>query len=150
MAIGEFCNRQVVVAPSDTTVLKAAQLMRHHHVGCLVVIAVNSSPKCPAGIVTDRDLVMEVLAKEVAPDSITLGDLLVGKLHSVRSDVGVFDTLRYMRDLGVRRMPVVDADGELTGIVTLDDCVSLLAEELAALARLINCEQRHEERQRSG
>ncbi|HJV92847.1 MAG TPA: CBS domain-containing protein [Azonexus sp.] len=153
MPIGEFCNREVVIASPDTTVLEAAQLMRQHHVGSLVVVESLTAARRPVGVVTDRDLVIEVLAKEVAPESLTVGDLITGNLvtdevATVRTDAGIFDTLHYMREHGYRRMPVVDDDGQVAGIVTLDDYLALFAEELTELTRLMVTEQQLEGKRR--
>lgn len=141
MPIGEFCNREVIMAAPGTTVVEAAQLMRQHHVGSLVVVESLTGSHRPVGVVTDRDLVIEVLAKEVAPETLTLGDLLTDGVATVKADAGVFDTLRYMREHGHRRMPVVDAAGQLAGIVTLDDYLALLTEEMTELSRLTVTEQ---------
>ncbi len=144
MPIGEFCNREVVIADPDTTALEAAQLMRQFHVGCLIVVDSKDGSRRPVGIVTDRDIAIEVVAKQVAPESIRLGEMLIGALATVGVAEGVFDTLRYMREHGIRRMPVVDALGQLVGIVTMDDYLSLLSEELAELVRLMAKEQKRE------
>lgn len=144
MSIGEFCNREVVIADPETTALEAAQLMRQFHVGSLVVVDSMDGPRRPVGIVTDRDIAIEVVAKQVAPGSVRLGEMLVGTLATVAINEGVFDTLRYMRENGIRRMPVVDANGQLAGIVTMDDFLGLLSDELTELARLMAREQKHE------
>lgn len=144
MSIGEFCNREVVIADPETTALEAAQLMRQFHVGSLVVVDSMDGPRRPVGIVTDRDIAIEVVAKQVDPGSVRLGEMLVGSLATVTVNEGVFDTLRYMRENGIRRMPVVDANGQLAGIVTMDDFLGLLSEELTELARLMAREQKRE------
>ncbi|MBS1188851.1 MAG: hypothetical protein H6R10_643 [Rhodocyclaceae bacterium] len=148
MPIGEFCNREVVIADPATTVLEAAKLMRRHHVGCLVVVESLAGARRPVGVVTDRDLVIEVLAQEVAPEKLTVGDLIAGDVATVGTGAGVFDTLHYMREHGCRRMPVVDDSGQVAGIVALDDYVGLFAEELTELARLMAVELDREGKQR--
>lgn len=144
MPIGEFCNREVIVADPATTVQRAAELMRQYHVGCLVVLDSLKESRRPLGVVTDRDIVLEVVARKVAPDSVTLGDLLAGPVATVRISDGVYDTMYLMRQRGYRRMPVVNDVGELVGIVSMDDFLGLLAEELTELTRLINHEQGRE------
>jgi CBS domain-containing protein len=141
MPIGEFCNREVVIADPATTILDAAKLMRQHHVGSLVIVESLTAARRPIGVITDRDLVIEVLAKEVAPENLTVGDLIIGEVATVRTDAGVFDTLSYMREHGYRRMPVVDESDQVAGIVTLDDYLALFAEELTELAQLMISEQ---------
>lgn len=148
MSIGEFCNREVVVAERNDSVLEAAQLMRQHHVGALVVVATSDGTRVPVGIVTDRDLVIEVLAARLDPEIVLLGDLMIEPLCTVRERDGVFETMRRMREHGVRRVPVVDERGGLQGIVAIDDLIAVLAEEMTEFAKLITHEQAIEFRNR--
>jgi len=149
MAIGEICNREVVFAQRETTVLEGARLMRQHHVGDLVVVDESGGKRVPAGIVTDRDVVLEIVCMELEASVLTVGDIMGPELATVRENEGVFETIRYMRSKGVRRVPVVDARGGLVGIVTLDDLVAILAEEMNELAKLIATEGRRERQTRS-
>ena len=144
MAVGEICNRDVVIAEKTLSVVDAAQLMRKHHVGDLVVVEVKDGRKHPVGIVTDRDIVVEVVAAGVNPDALKVGDIMGPEVATVREGEGLFEALRHMRDKGVRRMPVVDRDGGLVGILTLDDLLSLLAEEMTELAKLVSHERQRE------
>lgn len=141
MPIGEICNREVVIAKRDDTILEAARLMRQHHVGDVLVVDDSGGKRIPAGIVTDRDLVVEIIATELDPAAITVGDIMVPELAVVKEDTGVFESIQYMRAIGVRRMPVVDDSGGLVGILTLDDLLELLADELSFLAKLVRHEQ---------
>lgn len=144
MPIGEICNREVVIAEKSLPVIEAAQLMRAHHVGDLVVVEERAGRRHPVGIVTDRDIVVEVVAAGVDPDTLKLGDIMGAEVATVRESEGLFEALRYMRDRGVRRMPVVDQAGGLVGILTLDDLLSLLAEEMMELAKLVSHERQRE------
>ena len=144
MAVGELCNREVVITEKTASVVDAAQLMRTHHVGDLVVVEDRGGRKHPVGIVTDRDIVVEVVAAGVNPDSLKVGDIMGPEVATVRESEGLFEALRYMRDKGVRRMPVVDREGGLVGILTLDDLLSLLAEEMTELAKLVSHERQRE------
>lgn len=144
MAVGEICNREVVVTEKSVSVVEAAQLMRTYHVGDLVVVEEKGGRRHPIGIVTDRDIVVEVVAAGVNPDTLKVGDIMGPELATLRESEGLFEALRYMRDKGVRRMPVVDRDGGLVGILTLDDLLSLLAEEMTELAKLVSHERQHE------
>lgn len=144
MAVGEICNRDVVIAEKAFSVVEAAQLMRKHHVGDLVVVEEKDGRRHPVGIVTDRDIVVEVVAAGVDPDALKVGDIMGPEVATVRESEGLFEALRYMRDKGVRRMPVVDRDGGLVGILTLDDLLSLLAEEMTELAKLVSHERHRE------
>lgn len=144
MTIGEICSRDVVFATRDATVQAAAKLMRHYHVGSLIVVDDVSGKRMPAGIVTDRDIVVEVDAVDLDPKVITVGDIMGPDLVTVADSQGVLETMEVMRVKGVRRMPVVDREGQLVGIVTVDDLLEVLAEELTDLTRIVSKEQARE------
>ena len=136
MTIGEICNRNVVCATRDTTVAEAANLMRHNHVGDVVVVEQSDGRRTPLGIVTDRDVVVEVVAAGIDPKAIRLVELLIGRLATVEERERCSDVVRLMASKGVRRMPVVDGGGALVGIVTIDDLLPHLASELSELSGL--------------
>lgn len=144
MPVGELCIRQVVVAPRNASVLDAAKLMRQHHVGDIVVTDEIAGRRTPVGIITDRDIVLEVQAQELEATSLSAGDIMSSDLITVRENEGVFQTIQLMRAKGARRAPVVNSEGALVGIVSVDDLVELLAEELSQLAKLIAREQKLE------
>lgn len=144
MPIGEICNREVIFVQKETTVLEAARLMREHHVGSLVALDEIAGIRQPVGLVTDRDLVVEVLALGLDASVITVGDIMLTGPATVSERTGVYETIQYMRDKAVRRLPVVNEQGELVGIVSMDDLLSLLAEELSQLSALISREQAKE------
>jgi len=141
MALGEICNRDVVVIGKDATVQEAAQLMRIHHVGALIVTIERDGKKVPVGIVTDRDIVIEVLAAGVEIGAVLVGDVMSDRLLTASESDGLWETLQRMRIKGVRRLPVVDDQGFLQGIITLDDMIELLADELAQVAKIVAREQ---------
>jgi len=146
MPIGDVCVRDVVIATPDTTVREAAQLMAQHHVGNLVVVQKEIGGLIvPVGIITDRDIVRNVVAEALDASVFTLGDLGARELVTAWEDQGVFECMQQMRINGVRRMPVVDRKGGLVGIISLDDLIQLLAEEMGELGKLITREQAHEE-----
>jgi len=144
MPISEICNRDVIIAKRDVSVLEAAKLMRQHHVGDIVVVDEKNGARIPVGIVTDRDLVVEIIAPELDYRVITVGDIMGPELVTVKENIGVFEAIQYMRAKGVRRLPVVDANDGLVGILTLDDLLELLSEELLSLAKLVTHEQKKE------
>jgi CBS domain-containing protein len=144
MPISEICNREVVIVQRSNTIMEAAQLMRQHHVGDVVVVDDKGGIKVPVGIVTDRDLVVEIMAPAIDQTVVTVGDIMASELVTVRENAGLSETIEYMRAKGVRRVPVVDRNGALVGILALDDLLELLAEELLALAKLVRHEQKRE------
>lgn len=144
MPLGELCNKEVVTAQSEDSVLQAAQLMRQNHVGTVIVTESRNGMSVPIGIVTDRDIIMEVVAPELDPEVMTVGDIMALEFTTVKESAGLFEAIQHMRNMAVRRLPVVDDTGALVGIVTLDDLLVLLANELHALARLVTREQQKE------
>lgn len=144
MAIGEFCNRDVVFATREMSLQEAAQLMREYHVGDLVVVDEVDGKRVPVGIVTDRDMVIELIAKSLNLDEFSVGDIMAPQLVSVQEKEGVFETIRLMRAKGIRRIPVVNSEGGLAGIVSADDILELLAEEMTELAKVAPREQERE------
>jgi CBS domain-containing protein len=144
MPIGSLCNRNVVFAARDTTIADAANLMRHQHVGDVVVIDKVDGQHLPVGIVTDRDIVVEVIAMGLDAKVLTLGDILVGNLVTADELDEREDTLRLMCLKGIRRLPVVNSTGGLVGIVTVDDLIGELALELTEVSKLTLKEQRRE------
>jgi CBS domain-containing protein len=148
MPIGEFCNREVVFATRENTIPEAAQLMRQHHVGDLVVVDVVDGRRMPVGIVTDRDIVIEIIAKSLDFNDFSVGDIMSPQLISVQENEGVFETIKLMRNNGIRRIPVVDREGGLEGIVSVEDILDLLAEEMTELAKIGSREQSREAQSR--
>ncbi len=136
MRIGEICTREVVYCGPRDSVLEVAQLMRNHHVGDLIVAEWRDGLLRPLGVVTDRDLVVKVLAEGVAPETLTAADLMMRELVSAPEYELLHEAIARMRAHGVRRLPVIDAAGSLVGVLTADDVVEFLAEELSGVARI--------------
>ena len=148
MAIGEICTREVVVAGRDIPVKRAAQLMRDFHVGSIVLVDEQEGKRKPCGILTDRDIVVAVTALGLDPDVIRAGDVAAKELIELNEDAGIAETVAVMRMKGVRRLPVVDRDGVLIGIIAADDILVLLSEELSGLATMVSREHRKESAER--
>ncbi len=148
MSIGEFCTREVVIVERGTGIVELAQLMRKHHVGDVIVVDIRGDLVVPVGIVTDRDIVVELIAGKVDLDSVTTGDVMSPELITAKEKEGIWDTLQRMRSKGIRRMPVINEDGGLEGILTVDDLIELLADELDLLAKIAGREQELEEQRR--
>lgn len=149
MNVGEICNREVIIADRNDSVLDAARLMREHHVGDVVVVDARDGQRVPVGILTDRDIVLELVAKSVDVQRVTVADAMSGELLTASEADDVGDLIARMQGKGVRRVPVVNAKGGLVGIVAVDDLMDLLAEELSQLAGLVQREGRHEQRHRA-
>lgn len=123
--------------------------MREEHVGCVVLAKTEGEKQPrPMGIVTDRDIVVSVLAAGLDVNVFTLGDVVSTALVTVQENDDVFAAVRKMRAKGVRRLPVVDEDGILRGIFTLDDFMELISEELRDATAIVDREQTREARTR--
>ena len=148
MSAGEYCNRGVVVVTRNESVREAVNLMRSHHVGDVVVVDKEGGEPIPQGILTDRDIVLEILAEDVDLDAVNVGDVMSHELVTVDEDTRLMDVIKIMRAKGVRRMPVVNKRGALVGILTVDDVIELVAEQLADIVTLISRESAKEMQRR--
>ena len=149
MSVGHYCKREIVTVTRQDPIVTAAKLLREKHVGCLVVVEEKEGCIQPVGVVTDRDLVVEVLAAEINPQDITIGDIMSYEVLTAWESDTIWETLQRMRVKGVRRIPVVDEQNALIGILSSDDLLEVLAEELSQLAKLSNREQQREAALRS-
>jgi len=148
MRIGDICTNNTICCTRDETVQAAAMLMRRHHVGDLVVVESDGGGNVPLGILTDRDIVLAVVAPGLDPASLLAGDIMSDDLLTASASDDVVETIEHMRLRGIRRVPVVDAGGKLAGIVSADDLLEFLAEEMSELSRLGSWQQAHERRVR--
>jgi CBS domain-containing protein len=144
MRVGEFCSREVVIVDREETIVEAARLMREKHVGDVVVVEERAGERFPVGIMTDRDIVVQLVATGIALDAVSIGDAMSFELVTAREEDGLLDTIRQMQLKGVRRLPVVDAHGALVGILSVDDVLELISEQLSGLVTVITREQERE------
>lgn len=149
MKVGEYCNRNVVMMNGDDSVKTAAELMRKHHVGDIVLVSRRDGRCFPIGIVTDRDLVLEVMATGLDAKSITVIDIITQPVLLAHEHDSLYESLELMRDKGIRRLPVVDEDNALVGMITLDDITEILTEMLHHSVGIVEHQQKHELKQRS-
>lgn len=136
MTAGEYCNREVVIIEAQNSISEAAYLMRKHHVGTLVVIERQRSLSRPVGIITDRDLVIEVIAQQVPQEALLVKDLMNRELVYVTEQETLLNTIALMHKQGVRRLLVLDCKGSLQGIISADDITELLAEAMYNLSNI--------------
>jgi CBS-domain-containing membrane protein len=129
-------THKVETCGASATILQVADLMHSLHVGDLVVVEYRQEKPVPIGIITDRDLVVKVLALRIDPSAITVGDVMSRKLVTVKVGEQLETAIERMRGSGVRRVPLVDAEGVLVGIVTLDDIVEKFSFAIADISRV--------------
>jgi CBS domain-containing protein len=137
MSVGDLCSRDTVVAQRVTTLVEAARLMREHHVGCLVVVEESSAGQVPVGVITDRDLVTAVLARDVDVRALRVDDVASGEPVVIREQASLPDALALMQAKGVRRVIVTDEAGLLQGVLALDDVIEAAAEQMQAIAKAL-------------
>ena len=148
MSVGEYCNRQVIVAEQTAAITDVAVLMRNHHVGSVIVVTHDQDCNTPVGIITDRDIVIELIAADAPTDKVTAGDIMSTTLHTAREIDGMWESLQRMRQHGVRRMPVVNDEDVLVGILSVDDVLEMIYEQLGSVVKLISNEQQIEHKAR--
>lgn len=129
----DFSTMVVAVVEPETSAFEAARLMRQHHIGALVVVDAKEKSR-PVGILTDRDLVIALMAEGLDPELFTAGDLMSVDLILANPEMDAMDAVQLMRQHRLRRLVIVDEAGRLVGIVTMEDILELLTRELASLA----------------
>lgn len=148
MRVGDYCKHDVVTVDADSDIVEAASLMRNEHVGLLVVFATGDTTRKPLGVLTDRDIVVQVTARGVDPHKVTVADIMSRKpIVAVEAD-DLNEAVQGMRISGVRRIPVVKHDGSLTGILAMDDVLEVLTGMLCDVSGTVRNEQRQERRLR--
>ncbi|MCA1858054.1 CBS domain-containing protein [Massilia oculi] len=148
MHIRDICTSEAAHCTRDETVQGAARMMRRLHVGDVVVVDCLDGASVPVGILTDRDIVVSVIAPGLDPASLQVGDIMADDLLLAHVTDDVYGTIERMRQRGIRRVPVIDEQGNLAGIVSADDLLEFLAEEMGELSRISPYQQAHEKRAR--
>ncbi len=133
MQLSNLYRSPVVTISPDQSVQEAAELMKRARVGSIVITRENK----PVGILTDRDIVVRVIAGNAGPDRIPVREVMSPRPITIQEKSDIWDVIRLMKNHGVRRLPVVSPAGEVVGLVTLDDIIEVLGVELAALGRLV-------------
>jgi CBS domain-containing protein len=151
MSIGKICHRPVATISSEATVAEAAKLMREHHIGDVIVLGqhthhANPQPtERPVGILTDRDITVATIALSIPVEGMRVSDILLPTLVTAYESESIFVAIERMKENGIRRLPIVNEREELVGIVTADDLLSLLADELKSLSAIKDTQKHREE-----
>lgn len=136
MELTSLCRREVVGIDAQASLRDAAALMCEEHVGALVVVTGDAPPQV-VGLVTDRDITLEVVGRGQASVELRIGDLARQPPKAVRSGATLREAVMAMEAGGVRRLLVVDDDGGVVGLVSADDLLEALAQEFLALSRAL-------------
>lgn len=149
MRVADICTRTVVHIGSNASLREAAQAMRKHHVGALVVVDQPNGERMPVGMITDRDIVVSVVAAGVDADKLTVGDAMSSPPATCGENQDLFDAIETMRTHGVRRLPVLNAEGGLAGMLATDDIYGALSTHMGELSHALTREQVREMRMRT-
>jgi predicted transcriptional regulator len=134
MTIAAICRKQIITVDEQASLRQAATLMREYHVGALVVTSSAGGAPSAVGIITDRDLAIEVLARDLTTSDVKAGELASRRLAAVAVNAGIGEAVAAMQRAGVRRLLVTEDSGEVAGIVSSDDLLEAIAGELGTLA----------------
>ena len=148
MLLSEICTPDVVYCGADSTALAAARLMRERHVGDVVVVDEPNGDQTPIGVVTDRDIVIEVIAKEQDPAKVTVREIMRTPVVVAHATEDVSEAVARMKAHGVRRIPVMGESQRLIGILCLDDLLKQVVVDAGALVDIVSREQSREHRTR--
>ncbi len=149
LTAADICTRQVAVAYKGMALNDAAWLMRERHVGCLVAVEDSSDGPVVVGMLTDRDIVTAVVAKDMDAATLRVDDVMTRNVVTAREGDSVLDVLASMRRKAVRRIPVTGAKGQLIGLVAADDLLGLIADELRTLVQALVAQPRAEQQARA-
>ncbi len=144
----DFATSQVAVVEPETSALVVSRLMRRHHICALVVVEAGGTNR-PIGIVTDRDLVLELMSEGLDPEVFTAGDIMSVDLVLADPEMDAMDAVQLMKTNRLRRLVLADKNGALAGIVTMEDVLLLLTRELANLTSGIAGARDREVRERA-
>ena len=143
-----LCVKDVVYVHKSLALNEAARKMREHHVGSLVVVEDQPFGRTVVGMLTDRDIVLAVVARDLDASALRVEDVMTANVVSARAEDSLADVLATMRRRGVRRLPVTGPRGELLGVLAADDVLSSLSEDLRSLVQAISSQPKLEQRAR--
>ena len=135
MPIKSVCKTNVVTVDRGTTLLNVSNVMQKNHVGSVVVVEGLNGKKIPSGIITDRDIAL-ALGSSPRPQDLRVENIMQSLPITIKVTEGIYETIVKMRESGVKRLPVINEDGTLCGIVCADDLLGLMSEEINNLAKI--------------
>lgn len=147
MRVGDICTRNVISVSADESIYTAAQRMREQHVGDVIVV-MDDRERC-IGILTDRDITIEVVANRVDPETLTVRDVMSDDVLMVDEEEDILEAMEMMSRAGVRRLPVMNEARKLCGVISVDDIIGSLAESLLEVSTLAHRQRHREEHRRA-
>jgi CBS domain-containing protein len=137
MTISKIAVKDVITITKEANIIAAAKLMREKKVGDVIVVQKDEEGHVPIGILTDRDIVVAIIAEDVKLEDVSVGDTMSYELLIVHENQGIWEVLQMMSAKKVRRAPIVDEKGYLVSVVSIDDLLRLLADEINQVAKII-------------
>lgn len=148
MKLEDVCIFDVASCTPEISLTEAARLMRKHHSGDLIVVDNADEDREPVGVITDRDIVIEAVAQGKNPDQTKVRDIMSKRVVVASASEDLSAAIDRMRTHGVRRIPVLDDERRVIGVVSLDDVMRLHAEQAAAILEVVTKQQQREKRTR--
>ncbi|MDI6719342.1 MAG: CBS domain-containing protein [Methanomicrobiales archaeon] len=133
MKISEASRSEVVSAQPDARVSEIVRMMKDRNVGSVVITDQNR----PVGIITDRDVLLRIVAEKRDPEAVAVSEVMTRDPMVFPADISVHEAVQKMENKWFRRIPIVDGNGRLTGIVSIDDLMGLLIREMASIASIV-------------
>ncbi len=141
MKVIDMAVHEVATITADQSICACALQMRLDHVGSLVVVDENQTP---LGMITDRDIAIEVVARKLNPENLTVKDIMTTPVVTATPTESMVVALARMREFGVRRLPIVDEQGKLVGVISNSNLVEELSGLLDSLVRNIHSSKTRE------
>ena len=149
MRVDELCTRNVITIEATASIVEAAKQMREHHVGDVIVLP-EAGDRRPVGVLTDRDITVALVAEDLPLSGVSVGDVMSGDIVTVRVQDDLADALEIMATNAIRRIAVIDEDNEIVGILSIDDVIGVLADELKKVSTLCRRQPGREKRRQVG
>lgn len=149
MRVAQVCSHNVAHIGAAASVREAAEAMRKRHAGSLVVVDEPNGERIPIGIITDRDIVLTVVAPGIDPEAVSVADVMTRDPATCSESQSLFDAIETMRLRGVRRLPVLNAKGGLMGVIAADDIYAVMGIHLRELGQALSRERVQESQVRS-
>lgn len=143
MLVRDVMSSPVITIGEDTPANRVAELMDKHDLGCIIVT--NKEGK-PLGIITERDLVVRVLAKNAKPDTLKANEIMTSPLITIEPDATISDAARKMSKLNIRRLGVIYKK-QITGLLSSKDILGVMPELIEIIQERARIENENNEKE---
>lgn len=137
MSLSQLMTKEITSLPETATALDAAKYMTDMNVGSVII---TDEKEKPVGIITDRDISTKIVAAEKDPKSVKLKDIMCSPVVTINVGKNIIDATRLMGEYWVRRLPVVNDEGKVVGVLSMDDVLIFLSQEIQNIANALKRE----------